>query len=156
MKRVRSHFLSGPSKSLSIDVWSVLEEDISSDSRVVVDDLPLLSVSCHSTLWCSRICAHLQANDAFSFGQLFLCELPLVLLSFPVEYKQTSKETNICHYYFPWQDKRKLLSIARVKHLLIFFCLIGWHSQRETSNSLEIAQKTHVRKMQFSDWSSGG
>lgn len=155
MKRVRSHFLCGPSKSLSIDVWSVLEEEISSDSRVV-DDLPRLSVSCHSRLWCLCICAHLQANYAFSFGQLFLCELPLVLLSFPVENKQTSKETNICHYYFSWQDKKKLLSIAWVKRLLKFFCLIGWHSQRETSNSLQIAQKSHVRKMQFSNWSSSG
>lgn len=51
---------------------SALEEVLSSDSGVVVDDLPGSSIAGHSSLRCSFICAHLQANDIPAFGQLLL------------------------------------------------------------------------------------
>lgn len=66
-----------------------VSEEISSDSRVV-DDLPGSAVSCHSSLRCAFICAHLQANDAFSFDQLFFCEFSLVLLSLSAHIKKTT------------------------------------------------------------------
>lgn len=41
------------------------------DSRVV-DDLPGSPVARHSSLRCSPVCAHLQADDIFAFSQLLL------------------------------------------------------------------------------------
>lgn len=37
-----------------------------------VDDLPGSPVTGHSSLRCSSVCSHLQADDIFAFGQLFL------------------------------------------------------------------------------------
>lgn len=54
-----------------------------SDSWIIVDDLPGSSVACHSSLRCSFICAHLQADDISAFGQLFLWEISPVLLGLP-------------------------------------------------------------------------
>lgn len=79
---------------------SVSEEDISSDSRVVVDDLPGSAVSRHSSLRRAFICAHLQANDAFSFDQLLFCEFSLVLLSLSAHIKKKPHTSLIivCHH----------------------------------------------------------
>lgn len=145
MNRVRSHFLSGPSKSLSIHIWNVSEEDIRSDSRVVVDDLPGLSVSCHSSLWCSSICAHLQANDASPFSQFFLCEFPPVLLSLPVENKTTNKQRKeILSSLFFMAGQKNAVNCSSEAFIKIFVELV-WNSQREASNSLQMVQKSHAQ-----------
>lgn len=52
-------------------------------SGVVVDDLPRPSITCHPSLGCSFICAHLQADDIFAFAQLLLWEISPVFLCFP-------------------------------------------------------------------------
>lgn len=58
-------------------------------SGVVVDDLPGSAVARHSSLRCSCICAHLQADDVFAFGQLFVWEVSSVLLGLPAHTKHT-------------------------------------------------------------------
>lgn len=128
---------------------SVLEEDISSDSRVV-DDLPGSAVSCHSSLRCAFICAHLQANYAFSFDQLFFCEFSLVLLSLSVH--NSKKDTRLSLLFVTTELKKKsafyqqlftrrLRSCSHLKvthdgYIVSFFRWLGFHSHKQTSNWL--------------------
>ena len=64
-------------------------------SGVVVDDLPGSSVARHSSLRCSCIRAHLQADDVFAFSQLFVWEVSSVLLGLPAHtHTHTHTHTN--------------------------------------------------------------
>lgn len=130
---------------------SVSEEDISSDSRVV-DDLPGSAVSCHSSLRCAFICAHLQANDAFSFDQLFFCEFSLVLLSLSAHIKKQKNKTTHLSLLFVTTELKKsafyqrlftrrlrscsLLMVTHDGYIVSFFRWLGFRSHRQTSNWL--------------------
>lgn len=137
-------------KSLSVRIGlsevigrSVSVEDISSDSGVV-DDLPGSAVSCHSSLRCTFICAHLQANDAFSFDQLFFCEISLVLLSLSAHIKKNHTSLiTVCHHLTKKSDfyqqlfTRRLRSSSHVMvthdgYIVSFFRWLGFRSQRRT------------------------
>lgn len=120
------------SKSLSPSVWLAAGPG----SGVVINDLPRLTVACHSSLRCSSVCAHLQTDDSFAFVQLFIWEFPLVLLCFSaniqskVSYLTTAfHKGNIWYRWENWSNSpMKPVGVSFV--IPIFLC----HSQTPQSH----------------------
>lgn len=93
-KIVWSHFSSWPKVRVRVSSsWLTgLSEGRGRRVSGVIDDLSGSSISCHASLRCSFVCAHLQTDDISSLIQLLLWKISPVLLGLPAH---THKHTTL-------------------------------------------------------------